>query len=161
PYMSFYSPAFYKDVAQNWTGLGLLYLLILYLIDWVLLGALVMFPFSALLSKEPSKYITQLPTLTFNDHLLSIDKPMPFEIKDPVGGTVAAIIDTKREAMKLEEKDPPLVVTSKYILQKDPDGNSSVLLPFTSLPDGEYTPDQLQSMVNMVVVAVPLVFLLI
>jgi hypothetical protein len=160
PFMAFFSPAFYEDVAENWTGLGLLYLLILYLIDWMLLGALVMFPFSTLLSKEPSKYISQLPTLTLSDHTLSIDKPMPYEIKDPVGGTVAAIIDTKREAMTLEEKDPPLVVTSKHILQKDADGNSSVLLSFGSWPDGEYSPDQLQSMINMLVVAVPFVFLL-
>lgn len=159
--MSFFSPGLYRDVAENWTGLGLLYLLILYLIDWVLLGALVILPFSSLLSNEPSKYISQLPTLTISDHVLSIAEPTPYEIKDPVGGTVAAIIDPTRNTMKLEETDPPIVVTSNYILQKDTAGNSMVLWPITSLPDGEYSRDQLQSLINMVVLAVPLAFLLI
>ncbi|MDA8432441.1 MAG: DUF1189 family protein, partial [Nitrospiraceae bacterium] len=100
-YLSFFSKELYRDVAQNWKGYGILYLfsaVALCMIPFVLLIQSVS---SDYLSREAPPIITQLPAVTIQKGVLSIDRPEPYFVRDKKTGTPIILFDT------LDKTDPP------------------------------------------------------
>ena len=92
-YMSFYSRHLYVDVGKRWRGLGLLYLL--------LAIAILSIPFSVRMSINLNRSFNEqiieplllLPTIYVQNGKASLDKPMPYLVKNKKG-QVVLIVDT-------------------------------------------------------------------
>lgn len=85
-YLSFFSRALYRDVIENWKGLGYLYLLLLVTIVSVLTTIIGnIYLVNWLSSEECKKLIDQVPYITIKDGKLSIDRPLPYNITTDEG----------------------------------------------------------------------------
>lgn len=91
--LAFYSKAFYQDVARNWRGIGLRYLLMLSMISSL--------PFCYYVYQNMDRWIKisaplveQIPTVTIQQGEASITQPEPFYIKWTDNGQIFAVIDT-------------------------------------------------------------------
>ncbi len=90
--LSFYSQLFYRDVAQNWSGRGALYLTLLLALAWI--------PFLWESQGEIERFVQnegrwlagQLPRITVTDGVASTDAKTPYFIRGPEG-RIYAIID--------------------------------------------------------------------
>ena len=92
--LSFYSPSLYRDVAENWTGTGFLYLLLLLALCWI--PPIVQFHRSttALLDTLGPAVLEQVPTVSIRQGELSIQEPQPYVITLPGGDKPLVVIDT-------------------------------------------------------------------
>ena len=112
PFLSFYSKDVYRDVAKNWTGPGLGYLLFVLAVCWLVTMVNITPALFDFFDNEVPKLVDQVPAITIKDGEVSIEEPQPYYIKDPEQGTVAVIIDTTGSITSLEGTD------AKFLLMK-------------------------------------------
>jgi hypothetical protein len=94
-YLCFFSADLYRDVARNWRGLGLTYLLLLVFIfslpaTWFITQSL-----KEGLSTYGAPLVQQFPTVTIRQGQLSIDRPQPYIITgrdEKTGANVPIVI---------------------------------------------------------------------
>ncbi len=117
-YMSFYSKSFYKDVARNWNSTGFLYLFLLVLLCIIPM----MFSFqeavSAFVADEAPGIVRQVPEIKITKGKISIDKPMPYIIKDPDKSETLIIIDTTGKITSLDGSPATILITESKIIMK-------------------------------------------
>lgn len=90
---AFYSKNLYKDVDQNWRGIGLRYLLLIcFICSLPFLSTL--HNLAARVTNDLYAIAAQAPVITIKDGTVSIDKPIPYEIKEPRTNKTIIIIDT-------------------------------------------------------------------
>ncbi len=93
-YMSFFSKSLYRDVAVNWRGLCLTYLLIVLTLnlipDMVRLHERV----ADFVAVEVPKVVHQVPTITISEGNASVNVPVPYIINAPWSKLPFAVIDT-------------------------------------------------------------------
>jgi hypothetical protein len=93
--LSFFSPSLYRDVARNWRGIGLLYLLLLLTLTW--LPVLARWHFSVrdyAYGGAAASTLREFPTITINKGVVSIAEEEPYVWRDPEGGEVILYVDT-------------------------------------------------------------------
>ena len=119
-YMSFFSASLYRDVARNWKGFCLPYLLSL-LALCIIPGVMkIHSDISDYLSVEAPKIAKQVPVITILKGKVSIDKPEPYIIKDEKTGAPLIIIDTTGLTSSLEgSKALVLVKKTELIVKRD------------------------------------------
>lgn len=108
-YKSFYSARLYVDVAKRWRGYGLKYLL--------LVLALVVIPLSLRLLFQTHDYIydellypfQKLPTIYVQKGEVSINKPVPYFIKNK-DNQVVGLVDTRESPIDVKKKYPNLTI---------------------------------------------------
>lgn len=113
-YMSFYSRRLYVDVGKRWRGLGLLYLL--------LAVAVLSIPFAVRMSINLNQSFNEqiieplllLPTIYVQNGEASLDKPMPYLVKNKKN-QVVLIVDTTGKTDKFSPEYPHLNI----LLTKD------------------------------------------
>lgn len=112
---AFFSKTLYQDVKENWQGHGFAYLLLV-----VFLCALpAMYKThiginQIINSLEP--LTEQIPTITITEGKVSIDKPMPYIIKEPTSQKTFVIIDTTQDAATLEKANSLIVITQNQLV---------------------------------------------
>ena len=119
---SAFSKELWVDVARNWRGIGLLYMILLLVITWVPVLIKAQVGFSRFVQKDSQKLIGQLPKIMIQNGVVSIDKPEPYEITEPDSGRVIAIIDTTG---KVTQPPSPMgiLVTRTSVIQREANGN--------------------------------------
>lgn len=95
PLLSFFSTEFYRDLGQNWKGLGFLYLFIIALIS----GVSQAIPEYLSTKNQVDNgiigvLIEQFPTISINDGKLSLVGEVPYYISDPDSGQSIICFDT-------------------------------------------------------------------
>lgn len=88
------SKALWRDVGQNWRGVGVLYLLLLLAITWLITTAKIYSDFAHFLDANAPGFVAQIPGITITNGHLSLDRPEPYVIKEPSTGRPVIIIDT-------------------------------------------------------------------
>lgn len=119
-FLSFYSKSLYQDIAKAWKGLALGYLLLVMAICWL--------PFSYDFHRFLSHYadqilpdiIQQVPIITIAKGKLSIDKPVPYVIKQPGDQQALIIFDTSGKYTSLEHLDAFVLFTRDNVIVRDP-----------------------------------------
>jgi len=119
-YMSFFSRSLYQDVARNWKGFCLTYLLILLALtlapDMVRLHARV----TDFLTEEAPKVVRQVPTITISEGNASIKEPVPYTISAPWSELPFAVIDTSDKPPAIETIKATIVLTkTKLSIRED------------------------------------------
>jgi hypothetical protein len=119
PILAFFSGDLYRDVAANWKGSGALYIFLLSSGAWVVSCLAMCYPLTQMVgNKDLTAFLTQFPKMVIQEGKLSIDKPSPFEIKDPKSGAVLMLIATDRTGTDMKKTDPPIVLTQLGMLQR-------------------------------------------
>jgi hypothetical protein len=116
--MSFFSRSLYQDVARNWKGLCLPYLLCLvalYMIPAVMKDQA---DFAVFLNTEGREFAKQVPAITISKGTVSIDKTEPYFIRDEKTKDPIMIIDTTGGIRSLEGTKARVLLTKKLMLVK-------------------------------------------
>ncbi len=118
--MSFYSRKLYRDVAQNWGGKALLYLLMLLALSWIGATIFVQSTLNHSYAKVSAEIVPQIPVLTFKDGKVSTPEAKPYFIVDPSSHKNFAVIDTTGQFTTLEQADTQILLTqTELITQKN------------------------------------------
>lgn len=119
---SFFSPAFYVDVAKRWRGVGILYLLLLVSVVTVLPAIKAMLVFNRFFQEDILQPIGALPAMYIKNGTLRLDKPMPYFVRN-TKNQVIMVIDTKSNKLWMDDPHYPDVTTvfkKKLILYRVP-----------------------------------------
>lgn len=114
-YLSFFSSAFYKDVARSWGGIGFLYLLLLQLFAWLVLSTFFYIQLGNLISTHGKHFAEQVPSVSIKDGTVTMDRPSPYVIKDGTGSPFL-IIDTESGINKYEESSATIILTKHHLI---------------------------------------------
>ncbi len=121
-WMAFFSKKFYRDVGQNWKGMGFLYLFMLLAIVWVPLMMDSYNQTNYMIEKVMPQIVEQMPAITIKNGLLSVDAPMPLIVKyDKNPNLNIMVVDTSGRYNTLTQAKTDLLVTQKVLYVKDRD----------------------------------------
>ena len=149
PYvMSFFSKDLYQDVGKNWGGIAALYLLLLIAISWIPNMFLIKSNFDSFTREQAPIIIDQVPTIKINDGMLSIDKPVPYTIKDPATGKPIMIIDTSGQYADIEQVKVPILVTQDKVMTYQPKKNEIRTYTFENVPNMTINKDDVSSVLT-------------
>lgn len=148
-YLSFFSRAAYQDAAHNWRGTGFAYLFMLVAIFWVPFSLLAGAGLAVLIKEDAPAFIKQLPTIHINKGVVSIDKPVPYFIKNPKTGNVLAIIDTSGKYTSLENTKATVLITKKQGFFKK-SADETRVYDFAGVKDFTLTQDKASSIVTTI-----------
>lgn len=149
PYvMSFFSKDLYKDVGKNWGGIAALYLLLLMALSWIPNMFLIKSNFDLFTQKEAPMIIDQIPTITIQDGKLSIDKPVPYTIKDPETKKPIIIIDTSGKYTDIQQAKVPMLVTQDKVMTYQPKQNEIRTYSLENTPNMTLDNNQLNSLIT-------------
>jgi len=101
--LSLFSPAFYRDVAHNWGGIGFVYLLLLFFVTWPPVLAKWQIGFQGFVQKEFLEAIKDLPKISLQAGKVSSPVEQPFTINDPQTGQTIFVLDTTGAIDSLEK----------------------------------------------------------
>ncbi|MBA2652478.1 MAG: DUF1189 family protein [Tatlockia sp.] len=108
-YRSFFDSALYVDVAKRWKGFGLIYLLVLLFIASLPFSLRVIYEYNKFFTEEVVQPMLGLPTLYMQNGKISVDKPMPYFVKNPKG-QIVAIVDTTGAITSMDKTYPNLTI---------------------------------------------------
>jgi hypothetical protein len=140
-FLSFYSKPFYREVAQAWKGLGLLFLLLVLAICWLPFS----YDFHRFLDQFSAEFlpgiVEQMPTMTLSQGKLSIDKPSPYTIKLPGSSSSFIVFDTSVSGSVSSLPADILLTQDKLTFNNrmwGGDGRATIY-PLSNLSDGTIT----------------------
>lgn len=120
-YLSFFSPRIYVDVANRWKGIGFLYLMFVLILASIPLTARMIIDFNRYFDQAMIYPVMQLPPLMIQNGIVSLDKPMPYIIKNSQGDIVS-IVDTTGTINAIDHHYPHLaiLITKNKIAYRPP-----------------------------------------
>ena len=125
PYSFFLRDA-YRDAARGWKGAGILYILLLAGIACLAVVVRIQAAVSGYARHEAPALIAQLPTITIDRGIVSIDRPGPIVIRDRQGNEVA-IIDTTASVDALEGRSAFLLLTRDHVVGRKSAAESRII----------------------------------
>jgi len=120
-YLSFYSKEVYQDVAKNWTGIGASYLLLLVFLLSVVSSIKMQSNINTLIDEDAPAIVSQLPTIKISEGELSIDKDVPYYIRNVETNNVLLVIDTSGQINSIQETSAIFFASQNRIQSRDPD----------------------------------------
>ncbi|WP_133129282.1 DUF1189 family protein [Legionella yabuuchiae] len=120
-FLSFYSPSLYRDVSKRWKGVGAIYLFLVIAIGCVPLSVRVISYMTDYIDNELIAPLEKIPKLYIQGGQISLDKPMPYMIKNK-SGNVVAIVDTTGKIKEITPEYPHLVllITKNKLYFREP-----------------------------------------
>lgn len=118
-YLSFYSSRLYVDVGKRWKGLGILYLFLLMLIVTTPFAVRMTHDFNVFFKEQIVEPLQRMPVFYVQNGEVTMDKPMPYLVKNDKGDVVS-IIDTTGVIKKIDGKYPhltTLITKNKFIFR--------------------------------------------
>jgi hypothetical protein len=114
--LSLGSGPFYRDVARNWGGIGLLYLLLLLALTWIPILAKMQIGLNQFVQNDLPKALKDVPAITIQGGKASSPAPQPFEFKDPDTGKPIFIMDTTGKITSLDQTPAVALLTETKLL---------------------------------------------
>lgn len=118
-FLSFYSKPLYQDVAKEWRGLALGYLLLVIAICWLPYS----YDFHRFINQFSSQMlpgiVQQFPNITIKAGQLSIDRPLPYAIKEPGNGATLILFDVAEKHPSMDKLDAYALVTQNKVMVRD------------------------------------------
>lgn len=152
-YMSFFSADLYRDVAQNWRGVGYLYLFLTFTCVWLILSVLVQFECNRFIQANSQVVVEKWPTLTLKDGKATIDKESPYIIQS---NDLTVVFDMGNHPTFPENKQGVLV-TATDARSHDSKGEEKPILDFSKQSDNVVDQKTIQQWINSVKVFVGIV----
>lgn len=125
PFKSFGNFDFYREVAFDWKGTNLFYLLVLVAICWIPIALRLQIAFSDMAEKYSADLIRQIPEISFNDGMAKSSIQDTVFIKMPDSGELIGIIDTSnRKFFEGSNQNPAFVLRKDSIILQNSNGAS-------------------------------------
>jgi hypothetical protein len=131
--LSFFSKDLYRDVAANWKGFGLLYLLSLLALCTIPGALTIDRALTDWIDRDAPKIIRQVPAVTVSHGTVSVDVPQPYTIRDEAGRPLV-IIDTTGKTTSLEQTEAVALLTKTELIVRD-SGRKTRSLSLTDVAD--------------------------
>jgi hypothetical protein len=113
---SFFSPSLYRDVARNWRGIGVLYLLLLLTLTWIPVLARWHHSVRAYAyGGAAASTLREFPTITINKGVVSIAEEEPYFWRAPRSGEVILYVDTTGSFDKPEAAQAKILLGSSAV----------------------------------------------
>lgn len=113
--LSFFSRELYRDVAHEWLGAGLCYLLLVTFLCMVPPLIKMQVGIAVFAREEAGPILEQIPPIAIRDGHVSAAVPMPFVIRDAKGGALA-VLDTTGQVSSLDSTEARVLVTAKQVM---------------------------------------------
>ncbi len=117
--LSLFSPAYYRDVANNWGGIGFVYLLLLFLLTWIPVLAKWQNDAGRFVNNEFADVLKDWPTVSIKAGKASSPVDQPFIVTDPKDGKVIFVLDTTGAIDSLEKTPAQFLVTETQLHVRD------------------------------------------
>lgn len=119
--LSFYSAKLYVDVGKRWRGFGILYLLLLIIIVTIPFAMRMSADFNYYFDMDILQPLKKIPKMYVQNGKVSLDKPMPYLIRNE-RGQVVSIIDTTGRINKIDSSYPYLstLITQDKVIYRLP-----------------------------------------
>lgn len=116
PYvMSFFSRAFYADVAAHWRGLSFVHLLLVLLLSATAYTIHFQRLIALFVTEEAPAIIEQVPEITIKNGTVRVEVEEPYTIRQPESGRVFAVIDTTGEVTSLAQTEAVMLLTASRL----------------------------------------------
>jgi hypothetical protein len=113
--LSFYSRELYREVAHEWLGAGVIYLLLVTLLSVVPALIAMQVHLTRFASREAGPILAQIPPIEIRHGHVLAAAPMPLVIRDARGGAIA-ILDTTGQVTSLDSTDARVLVTATHVI---------------------------------------------
>jgi len=140
--LSLFSPAFYRDVAHNWGGIGFVYLLLLFFVTWPPVLAKWQIGFQGFVQKEFLEAIKDLPKISLQAGKVSSPVEQPFTINDPQTGQTIFVLDTTGAIDSLEKTPAQMLLTATQLHVRD--NHRIQIYELGDFPDFDLSKEKLQ-----------------
>jgi hypothetical protein len=117
-FMAFFSKSLYRDIASNWNGLCLSYLLIVLTLNLIPDMVRLHDRVQDFLVEEAPKVVRQIPTITISEGTASVDVPVPYIIHAPWTNLPFAVIDTSGGAAPPADLQATIMLTRAKLMVK-------------------------------------------
>lgn len=118
-YLSFFSQDLYRDVAREWRGAGLAYLLLVTVLAALPFLVGIQVGMSRFVRNEAPAVLRQIPAISIRLGRVSTRVPMPYRIRAR-SGEVVGIIDTTGQTPSLDSTRAVLLLTSNRLIVRRP-----------------------------------------
>ena len=119
--LAFFSKELWVDVGQRWRGIGLLYLLLVLLISWIILGVTWQRSLSAGIRLHAPAFVEQVPPMTLKKGVVSAQVTQPYTITNPDNGQPLLTIDTTGKVTEPPPNAPSALLTRTTIVVRESD----------------------------------------
>ena len=109
--LSLGSPSFYRNVARNWGGIGLLYVLLLLTLTWIPILVQWQLAFRNFALVEFPKVAKDFPKIGLKNGKVSSSVPQPYVWTDPKTGQVVFVMDTTGKIKNLDQTEAQFLLT--------------------------------------------------
>jgi hypothetical protein len=116
--LSFFSKSLYQDVARQWRGTGLAYLLLVLALVWIPTVVRGHLGFARFVDNDAKGITEQIPAITITNGEVSTDVPTPYYIKSPKTGATLAVIDTTDNPETSDSSVPVVLTKTKVIMHR-------------------------------------------
>jgi len=116
--MSFYSRKLYQDVAQNWGGMAVLYLLLIVFISWMPTTYFAQKALNAYYSYNSNAIVVQVPVMTFKNGKMSTPEERAYIVNDMATNKPFMIVDTTGKHQSLDNEEASLLITKDKIFSR-------------------------------------------
>jgi hypothetical protein len=140
--LSLFSPAYYRDVARNWGGIGFVYLLLLFFLTWVPVLAKWQIDFERYVQNDFPDMVKDLPKITIQGGKVSSPVEQPFTINDPQTGQPVFVLDTTGVIDSLEKTPAKLLLTETRLHTRE--DHRTQVYELRDFPDLELSKEKLQ-----------------
>lgn len=145
--LSLFLPAFYRDVARNWGGIGFLYLLLLFTLAWIPSLVKVHLGARKFAQEDFPKVANKLPDIAIKGGKISSAIPQPFEIKDEFDKTVF-VLDTTGKINSLDQTPAMMLITETKLHTRDQ--QKVQIHDLSQFPDFDFTAEWLQGWIETI-----------
>lgn len=121
-WLSFYSKSLYQDVADNWSGFGLKYLIFIVAISLIPMLVKLHFDIAHHIDEKSPQFIEQIPPFAISEGNVFIDEPQPYTITYLENDQPFIIIDTTGHYQSLEETEAIALLTKTELIVRQQDG---------------------------------------
>src|SRR5438034_9579350 len=115
--LSFFSRDLYQDVASNWRGAGLMYLLLLVALPTALFVIRIQVAIGQWAHGDAMQIVDQVPSIRILQGVVHVDRPTPLTITDSKG-VALAIIDTSGSIASLEGSEAHVLLTRDHLYMR-------------------------------------------
>ena len=148
-FMSFFSKDFYRDVARNWYGLSILFLLILVLVTGVPIIMEMNAGINQFVEQSSTQVVHQMPPVTIKNGRLSTPQNRPYLITMETDGEQEKIvIDTTGKYTSIEQAGARVLVTSTQVYMKKND-NETRVYTLENIEDFQMTQDDIKYWIKL------------
>ena len=117
-YLSFFSKSLYRNVAKQWGGKSILYLLLIVALSWIVFTIQVQLAINVFYASNSDKIVEQIPVITIKNGIVSTPENKPYFIHSPDNKVLLAVIDTTGKYTTLQQAHAMVLVTPTTIYSR-------------------------------------------